>query len=230
MNSSQPRLGVRSFRNLRERRQTSAKHGTQLADVQVMSALHTGRRFSRLSLFLVLFFLSSFAQAQESIDSESGRLRLGLAGGFVVAAGSGYTDQGSVSAGTFTPNLVFDVGVQANRQLAVYAHLMAGTLLLTSHGAAHAIVEYTPLPWLSLGTGVGYEAYYLFVGCGCSNNAWQGFSVPLIAGFNIGGGDAWNARERRTVFRINAEGSAGVDANYGVWGGRGTVSFGAAWM
>ena len=148
----------------------------------------------------------------------------------------------TTTSSALTPNGVFDLGLQANKHFALYGHFMFGTLISTSHAAAHGIVELPPVHWLSIGTGLGYEAYYMgfdFDFCGCKreevgpqrvNKSFDGPTIPLLLGFNIGDLDAWNRGGRRSVLRITAEGSTGIDFTDSTIGGRGSLSFGGSWM
>ena len=201
----------------------------------------------RLSILLFAFFLTSLAPARvhaqtttptasstPTYDTESGRFRFGVAGGFVLGNARGNDGPTTVQALALTPNVILDFGVQSNRHFALYLHLLAGTLILSSNAGAYGIAEYTPVRWLSLGTGVGYEIHHLAIATGGNEvrdrNYWSGVSVPLIAAFNFGGAEGWNSRQSRSVLRLAVEGALGAEPLTGIWGGRGALSFGAAGM
>jgi hypothetical protein len=116
--------------------------------------------------------VSSVALSPQPVaDGPRLRASFGGYGGAVIA-----TQNRSFGAG---PGLYFDIGVQANNYLALYAHGAFGTLLLINAAHASAIVEVTPVRWFSVGSGVGLMGH---IGVG-SGSGWQ---IPLIVGFNIG--------------------------------------------
>jgi len=150
---------------------------------------------------------------------ESGpRLRFGVGGTLSVGVGIGP----QASAVELNPGLLIDVGLQINGALAVYLRGEGGTVLLMNHADAYAVAEWTPVDWLSLGTGMGVDAIQGSVDLG--GNTWIGASIPLVVGFNIGGRAGDDVPRR--VFRIGLEFAAGVQPSDGSFGYHGGLGFG----
>jgi hypothetical protein len=105
---------------------------------------------------------------------------------------------------------------------------------------AYAIAEWTPRPWISLGTGAGVDhmssGYVVNPGCGTTGSGacsspradWTGVSVPLLIGFNFG--CPHPERPRHSALRLGLEGAGGVEPSTGINGWHTGVAFGGAWM
>jgi hypothetical protein len=119
-----------------------------------------------------------------------------------------------INAGALNPTLQLDLGVRINRYVSVYARGEAGTVILASQAAAYGIVEWTPVPRVSLGTGIGADAMAFY-----SWSGWSGVSVPLIAGVDV---TSWN----RSALRIALEGAAGLQPSTSTYGWHAALTFG----
>jgi hypothetical protein len=116
--------------------------------------------------------------------------------------------------GALNPILTLDLGVRINRYVSVYARGELGTILLGGQAAAYAIAEWSPVPRLSLGTGIGADAMAAW-----GDGAWSGASIPLIAGFDV-------ARWNRNALRIGLESAGGIDPSTSLYGWHAALTFG----
>ena len=194
------------------------------------------RRFLAVAFCVLTAFLftstRAHAQSASSPDgaaqahtvSEKVRLRFDLAGGPRV--GSAHSER--VSSGTISPALALDLGLQLGPHAAVFGRLEGGTLGLWSGGAGYLLSEWTPVPILSVASGIGYDAMtFLWPGCRAAkgtcfpvSNNWSAASVPLLLALNLG-------REHR--LRVEAEGAMGYDPGTTTWGYHAFVTIGTVW-
>jgi hypothetical protein len=119
-----------------------------------------------------------------------------------------------VNAAALNPTLHVDLGVRINRYFSIYARGEAGTIILASQAAAYGIFEWTPVPRLSLGTGIGWDGMAVWQGTG-----WSAVSIPLIAGFDV---TRWN----RSALRIGLEVAPGLDPSTSTYGWHAAITFG----
>jgi hypothetical protein len=157
------------------------------------------------------------------VDHGATRLRFDIGG--ILAFGVAPAVNGGNAAG-FGPGPALDLGVQLGDQVALYLRGELGYALFAVDAATYAIGELTPISWLSIGTGMGYEAMEAGLG-----DTWTGPTVPLIIGFNIGSDDP--GRARRVKLRLTLEGAAGpgqFQSGITDWGFHGAIGLGAAWM
>jgi hypothetical protein len=191
----------------------------------------------RLAPFAVIpfFLLPLLAPATASAEDEI-RSRFDVFVGVL----AGEAQSPKVSTASVAPAVKVDLGVQLGDHAAVFARAEAGTLVLSSEGAAYLASEWTPIPALSLGTGIGYEGIsFVWVGgqeCGpgrgsCINNSWSGVSVPLFAAFNIprhrhdpAGGPSDGG------LRLELEGASGYSVSSETWGFHLFAGVGWTWM
>jgi hypothetical protein len=110
----------------------------------------------------------------------------------------------------------FDLGIQANPEVAVYFRGELGTILISNAAAAYTIVEWKPFPRWSLGTGVGAEAFFTWYG-----GSWAGFSVPVIVGFDV-------VHSEHRSLRIEFEQTGGYD-EIGTAGWHSALTFKWVW-
>jgi hypothetical protein len=159
------------------------------------------------------------------VESEDGpRFRLGAGGAVLFGSANGASRDGKqVSAGSLAPALQLDLGIQINRHGALYLRGEGGTVALLSQATGYLVGEWTPVRWLSVGTGVGLDgmAMMWIGGCEgdrCIRNHWWGVSVPLIVGFQFISEKDWDAPGAKPALRIGLEGAAGVEPSTGVVG------------
>jgi hypothetical protein len=119
-----------------------------------------------------------------------------------------------VDAGALNPTLHVDLGARINQYVSVYARGEAGTIILASQAAAYGIAEWTPVPPLHLGTGIGWDGMATWGGTG-----WSGPSIPLLAGFDV---THWD----RSALRIGAEVAPGLEPSTSTWGWHAALTFG----
>jgi hypothetical protein len=124
------------------------------------------------------------------------------------------TSGAEVDAGALNPTLHLDLGVRINPYVSAYARGEAGTIILASQAAAYGIVEWTPMPRLSLGTGIGADFMVVSGGSG-----WSAVSIPLIVGVDV---NSWN----RSVLRIGLEVAAGLQPSTSTYGWHAALTFG----
>lgn len=159
------------------------------------------------------------------------RIRFGIGGNLTFASAKDLDRR--VNAGSFGAGLTVDLGVQVSRSLAVYAHGVASTMILTGQASLHGVVEYTPTDVLSLGTGLGWQGVAMIgmqADATCCDDyvptrrSWNGVSIPAIVGFNFGSrlGDGG----RRRAFRLNFEGAVGVEPSTGAVGWQTSIGVG----
>jgi hypothetical protein len=159
------------------------------------------------------------AGAQEGADPI--HVRLGVAVGGVVGFARDDTSGQSVSVGSLGPALHLDLGAQLTRQAAVYLHGEVATSGITREAAGYLVGEWTPLRWLSLGTGVGVDAMSDFCGCG-EPEQWSAVSIPVLVGL-----DVW--RRDRHALRIGLEWAGGDERSTRTFGWHTALTFGWAY-
>ncbi len=108
--------------------------------------------------------------------------------------------------GALNPTLQLDLGVRINRNVSVYARGEVGTIVLAGQAAAYAIAEWTPVPRVSLGTGIGADAMAAW-----GDGPWSGVSIPLILGLDV---TRWN----RSALRLGLEAAGGLDPSTSFYG------------
>ena len=171
-----------------------------------------------LSCVVVLGALPSPCLGAEG-DSIGPRLGFALGGVFGLARSE------RVEAGALNPILQVDLGVKIDRHVSVYALGEAGTIILATQAAAYAVVEWAPIPRLFLGTGIGGDTMVEGGGGSCKttcpDGAWSGFSIPLIAGFDV-------ARLPRGALRLDLEAAEGIDSRTSTYGWHTAFTFGWA--
>ncbi|MEZ4409894.1 MAG: hypothetical protein R3A52_25980 [Polyangiales bacterium] len=132
-----------------------------------------------------------FAEAPPTIAPTGPRFRFGIGGTLAVGAASRhYNTDAQEDVSVVAPGLALDLGVQINDKLAVYGHSILASCFFFSIGAIEGVVEYTPTPLISLGTGVGWTgmAVVSFLPTtSTGSGSWEGVSIPLIAALNFGG-------------------------------------------
>ncbi len=154
---------------------------------------------------------SGFAEEGDSFGPHVG----GALGGLVGLAQSNTGAQRTLHlTGALDPTLQLDLGVRINRYVSVYARGEFGTIVLAGQAAAYAIAEWTPIPRLSLGTGIGVDAMAAW-----GDGPWSGVSIPLILGFDV-------ARWNRNALRIGLEAAGGLDPSTSFCGGHAALTFG----
>ena len=121
-----------------------------------------------------------------------------------------------VDAAALNPTLQLDLGVRFNLHVGAFIRGEAGTSGLASQAAAYAIVEWTPAPRWSLGTGIGWDGMVIWQG-----TAWSAVSIPLVAGFDV-------APLNRGALRIGLEAAAGLDPSTSTVGWHAALTFGWA--
>jgi hypothetical protein len=192
----------------------------------------------RLLAFAFALFILTPATAMA--DGEI-RPRFDLFVGVLGGGAGGRTTQGvTVSTGSIAPALKLDLGAQIGEHAAIFARVEGGTILLADEGAAYIASEWTPIPAVSLGTGIGYEGIsFTWIGgdaCNasrtpCIQNSWSGVSVPLFVSFNI-------PRHRHDPagkpphggLRLELEGASGYDVRTETWGFHLFAGIGWTWM
>jgi hypothetical protein len=182
-----------------------------------------------------LAFLAFLAPATAKAEGET-RVRFDLFVGVMAGEAQGR----NVSTASIAPALKLDLGVQIGEHAAVFARAEGGTLLLADEGAAYLASEWTPVPALSLGTGIGYEGIsFNWPGSGacdanrapCIQNSWSGVSVPLFVAFNIPPHRRDPAGESSYAgVRLELEGAGGYDATSETWGFHFFAGVGWRWM
>jgi hypothetical protein len=141
---------------------------------------------------------------------------------FGVGVLGGSAQSTRVSAVSTAPALKLDLGAQLGDHAALFARVEGGTILLANEGAAYFVTEWTPLPPMSIGAGIGYEGISIawYSGCDarvgpCIQNSWSGVSVPLLLTLNLqprsaAGGGGTGAKHPGSL-RLELEGAAGYD-------------------
>ena len=166
--------------------------------------------------------------------ADASRLRFGLAGNLTVGLAN---DHGrGVNTGVFAPGLTLDLGVQMNRRVALFARASASSLIVTNHASVFGVVEYSPLEWLSLGTGLGWtgissgfsQSVDSCCGAVASRRSWGAIAVPAVVGFNLGARNPLNGRMQG--FRVDLSGALGLEPGSGALGWTASVALGYATM
>lgn len=173
-----------------------------------------------------------FVTQPRGVDEQ--RFPFGISGSFTVG-GASDTRRG-VNALVFAPGLTLDLGVQLTRSIAVFGRASGATLLVFNQGALYGIVEYSPVDWLSLGTGLGWmaiaspvtELSYPTAGSSerLTRGDWGGIAAPLLVSFNIGHRNPMTGR--LAAFRIGMEGTLGVEPSTGILGWSSALTLGYA--
>lgn len=181
---------------------------------------------------LAALLAPSLASAQELSALPDLRLRFGL------SAGGTYARTLGAYGGTITADATLDLGGQINDRFALFAHVSGGWLFQFHRASAYLVFEVTPTDRLSFGTGVGWdffgddaEANCVTVSTnsyGCGHARWNGVSVPLVVGINLGGRVAGSTR--RSGARITLEGALGADPTTGEAAGHASLSVGYVTM
>lgn len=194
------------------------------------------RRFLAAALAVLTAFLffptPALAQGTSSADtantaraeSEAVRLRFDFVAGPRIGSANGPR----VTTGVLSPAVALDFGLQLGPHAAVLARAEIGTLAFESGASAYLISEWTPVPALSIGTGIGYDAMADFFGSHCEaggrgceqGGAWSAASVPLLFSLNLG-------HEHR--LRVELEGALGYDPQTAAAGYHALATFGAVW-
>jgi hypothetical protein len=166
---------------------------------------------------------------------DASRLRFGIAGNLTVGLSN---DHGhGVNAGVFAPGLTLDLGVQMNRHVALFARASASSLIVMNHASVFGIAEYSPLEWLSLGTGLGWtgisSGFSQSVDTCCGGiaafrSSWGAIAVPAVVGFNLGSRNPLNGRMQG--FRVDLSGALGLEPGSGALGWTASVALGYATM
>ena len=166
--------------------------------------------------------------------ADASRLRFGIAGNLTVGLAN---DHGhGVNAGVFAPGLTLDLGVQMNRRVALFARASASSLIVMNHASVFGIAEYSPLEWLSLGTGLGWtgissgfsQSVDSCCGAVASRRSWGAIAVPAVVGFNLGARNPLNGRMQG--FRVDLSGALGLEPGSGALGWTASVALGYATM
>jgi hypothetical protein len=167
--------------------------------------------------------------------ADASRLRFGIAGNLTVGLAN---DHGhGVNTGVFAPGLTLDLGVQMNRRVALFARASASSLLVMNHAAVFGVVEYSPLEWLSLGTGLGWSGISAGFGnsaetcCGDTaawRSSWGALAVPAVVGFNLGTRNPVNGRLQG--MRVDLSGALGLEPGSGALGWHASVALGYVTM
>jgi hypothetical protein len=156
------------------------------------------------------------------------RFRLGVGGGVLAGIANGASRDGKtqVSAASLAPALQLDLGIQFSRHGALYLRGEAGSVFLLNHACGYLIGEWTPLRWISVGTGAGIDGMAdLWIdgaepkpGETVIRNSWTAVSVPLVIGLQFISEDDWNRPKAKPALRIGLEGAVGVEPTTGVVG------------
>lgn len=166
--------------------------------------------------------------------ADASRVRFGIAGNLTVGLAN---DRGhGVNAGVFAPGLTLDLGVQMNRRVALFARASASSLIVMNHASVFALAEYSPLEWLSLGTGLGWTGMSSAFGndaatcCGglSFRSSWGAIAVPAVVGFNLGARNPLNGRMQG--FRVDLSGALGLEPGSGALGWTASLALGYATM
>jgi hypothetical protein len=166
--------------------------------------------------------------------ADASRLRFGLAGNLTVGLAN---DHGrGVNTGVLAPGLTLDLGVQMNRRVALFARASASSLIVTNHASVFGVVEYSPLEWLSLGTGLGWtgissgfsQSVDSCCGAVASRRSWGAIAVPAVVGFNLGARNPLNGRMQG--FRVDLSGALGLEPGSGALGWTASLALGYATM
>ncbi len=128
-------------------------------------------------------------------------------------------------------------GVELGEHRALYARGQFSTADWgLQEAAAYAVGEWTPIPVVSLGSGIGYEVLEppgssnaLYPSAGGPTAHWDGLSVPLLVGVNL---HDWRAPDgvTRTVLRLGIEGALGISLTTQATGWHSALSLGVALM
>jgi hypothetical protein len=189
---------------------------------------------------------ASTAEGESSSASVSApRLRVGVSGltggGFAGPPQGGayrYGYPSSLSGVVGGAGISIDAGLQLGDETAFYLRGEAsgwGAPPFASDAAGYLVAEWTPLWWLSLGSGLGYElmappATCNGMGpCGTNYPHWTGFSVPVLVVFNLPQvrlpkGDS------RAALRLGIEGAGGLSVTTMAYDWHLALSLGVALM
>jgi hypothetical protein len=181
-------------------------------------------QFVRATAF-VLCVVGLGALPSPCLGAEGDPAPIGPRLGFALGAAYGEAHGGRVDATPLSPILQLDLGITIGKHFSVYALGEAGTLIFTVQAAAYAVVEWSPIPRLFLGTGIGGDTLIdaSFASCRstCPDTSWAGYSVPLIAGIDV-------ARLPRGALRLDLEAAGGIDPRTSVFGWHTAFTFGWA--
>ena len=163
-------------------------------------------------LFVVVFAsLPARAQSAPKADRDPGvRVRVGV-GGEGGAVGSGKSGGGGALG------FYLRFGVQASDLVGVHLSGAVSSFLLTDYARGALIVDFSPLDFVSLGTGVtmvGTRASGLLSSSTKVNTI---YGAPIVLGFYVGGRDP-SGKRHGVGFLLN--GTFGADSNgNGAYGG-----------
>jgi hypothetical protein len=163
--------------------------------------------------------------------ADASRLRFGIAGNLTVGLAN---DHGhGVNTGVFAPGLTLDLGVQMNRRVALFVRASTSSLIVMNHASVFGIAEYSPVEWLSLGTGLGWTGISSGFGngdatcCGPSwRSSWGAIAMPAVVGFNLGSRNPLNGRMQG--FRVDVMGALGLEPGSGALGWTASLALGYA--
>ncbi|MFO0628129.1 MAG: hypothetical protein U0325_21315 [Polyangiales bacterium] len=169
-----------------------------------------------------------------SDPADASRLRFGIAGNLTVGLAN---DHGhGVHTGVFAPGLTLDLGVQMNRRVALFVRAAASSLIVMNHAAVLGVAEYSPAPWLSLGTGLGWTGIASAFGnsvdacCGgiSRRSDWGALAVPAVVGFNLGSRNPVSGRFQG--MRVDLSGALGLEPGSGALGWYASLALGYVTM
>jgi len=157
------------------------------------------------------------------------RLRFGFAPSGTV--GRVLDTNAGVDVHVWAPGLTLDLGVQLRDEVAAYLHGQLSYLVTMGQASVYAVGEWTPRRWVSMATGVGFDAMGggQCIECpGGPRGTWSGISVPLIVALNLG--PARPTGSYRHAFRVGVENAVGIEPTTGVFGWRLSLMLGYALM
>jgi hypothetical protein len=159
------------------------------------------------------------AAPRESADPL--RPRLGAALGWVYGVAPRGPASNSDTAVAFNPTIQVDLGLQISPRAGVYLHGEIGTIILANQAAVYVVGEWSPVGWLSFGTGVGWDGMADW--CGDCNAApgWSAVSIPVLVGI-----DVW--RRDHHALRVGFEWAGEDEPSTGTLGWHTALTFGWA--
>jgi hypothetical protein len=170
-------------------------------------------------LSLSLLWVPSTSLAQQS-DAAGAHVGVALGGVAGIAHSDSATAQ--VDAAALNPTIHLDLGWRIDRRASVYARGEVGGIVLANQAAVYAVGQWTPVDWLSLASGIGWDAMVSYAqndGCVICRNTWSAVSIPLIVGVDVAHWD-------RSAWRFGFEGAGGFDPSTATYGWHTAVTFG----
>jgi hypothetical protein len=156
----------------------------------------------------------------ESADVLRPRLGAALGGAFGLAPRGPASNPDTAVA--LNPTLQLDLGLQISPRAGVYFHGEIGTIFLASQAAVYVVGEWSPVGWLSFGTGVGWDGMADWCGdCSSAAPRWSAVSIPLLVGI-----DVW--RRDHHALRVGFEWAGGDEPSTGTLGWHTALTFGWA--